>query len=624
MNEGRFEDLTPLVNIFSIENGRGPGIIAEIVLITSLLSMGYIFGPTTQIGVLCVLSGITVLFILAVKKRKKSHRDNLKHGIPDEAILMELRTDFSWDSSIQNIRNRINVLGSISEYLGTEFTMFSMTERVKINLENRGPITASLNNIWKSRPEVFAYRSYIYMERISGGKDAVSNLISSLGKHGVEAILISGERKREILEKEIWNTSGSVNFKNFYYGREKSTNLILTQLKGGILFQISRFVMASNLPLTTVVRFQNISKETPNFKRTISKVLTRYRIVRESNRSVGSMLKSREEAAKELRRDIEKYYFNVEALFSIRADKSYDLTRSLSSLENYSRLWGVNLKIPDHRNSEFNLLSKSKRIVEFPQTKGKIVSFFPILYEKSTPGVILGTEDQTGIPFAFDPFSMSSYNVLVLGETGSGKSFFSKILISRLISFNRISRILILDVLNEYVEDVWNNCVLRESPKPEDIEFKILKCSSENLYEKLQIAWEFMGSNKEKPSLILIQEAHTFLRDKQCSELLVEMIKVSRHFLTSILIISQDTNDFTTENGKKILNNTMSLFIFRNKLMSNLHKFGINPEDYGFNTSQISLLGGKNNPFSNALFYSQNIMKKLKIEASEWELANLS
>ena len=72
-------------------------------------------------------------------------------------------------------------------------------------------------------------------------------------------------------------------------------------------------------------------------------------------------------------------------------------------------------------------------LIEYPQPRSKLVSFFPFLFESRGSGIIIGNEYLTGNPVFFDPYPMSSHNILVMGETGSGKSFFSKILLTRMI-----------------------------------------------------------------------------------------------------------------------------------------------------------------------------------------------
>jgi hypothetical protein len=79
--------------------------------------------------------------------------------------------------------------------------------------------------------------------------------------------------------------------------------------------------------------------------------------------------------------------------------------------------------------------------------------FFPFISEDviETPGgVFLGVNSMTGAPIIYDPLLRMNQNVMIIGSSGSGKSFTSKILLTRLAKRYRNLSFFIIDPENEY------------------------------------------------------------------------------------------------------------------------------------------------------------------------------
>ncbi|MEM3361523.1 MAG: ATP-binding protein, partial [Candidatus Bathyarchaeia archaeon] len=66
-------------------------------------------------------------------------------------------------------------------------------------------------------------------------------------------------------------------------------------------------------------------------------------------------------------------------------------------------------------------------------------------------GIFLGVNSDTGSPIIFDPTLRPNLNTSIIGVTGSGKSFTTKVIVNRLIEKNPDIAVFIIDPENEYV-----------------------------------------------------------------------------------------------------------------------------------------------------------------------------
>lgn len=624
MNRGSASHIKPLPNIFDYRQGNDHKYMPVALILISVISFAYIFGLSFNLFMVIIIIVALLPVFVSFYMFKGRNSGSEKIHLPGNMLIMEMQVNFSWNSNMDKVKEKISSMNTISEYLGGRFAMFSLAQENDQKIENCGPITDSLQKTFELGNKTIKNRSYLAIENISNERNHLNHLAENLKKHGIEVINLSDEEKGRILEELHLVPQPGHRHKRYSTGKRKFSTQNIVQIRGGSFFQISQFISASNMEINSFARFRKVSKENPHFKRTISSILARDRIMREKNKPVGAKLKDKVDSAMFLREDADKYYYNVEVALTISSDKTYKLAQMIDSLHNYARLWGVEIAIPAQKFVIGKLFDWNKQIAEYPQAASKLVSFFPILFEFQRDGIILGNDDLTGNPVAFNPYSMSSHNVLIMGETGSGKSFFSKLLLTRMIIQGYAKRILVMDVLDEYDENRWKYEILKESREKNDTSLEIMKCMDGDYMEYLAFADSFMKKSENIPTVILMEEGHTFFRDAESFRKIVEMVKVSRHYETSIIIVSQDSSDFTSEDGKKILNNSLNIFIFRNKLVSNLQKFGINPSDYGLKGTHLSLAGGKDSPFSETLLFSLDKMTKIKVSASEWEIKNFS
>ncbi|MHB1709532.1 MAG: helicase HerA domain-containing protein [Thermoplasmataceae archaeon] len=81
-----------------------------------------------------------------------------------------------------------------------------------------------------------------------------------------------------------------------------------------------------------------------------------------------------------------------------------------------------------------------------------VASILPIHFEPVPEGrgVVIGVDDLTEKPVFIDIFGGNSFNMLSFGETGSGKSFFTKLMVRRAILTSSVDNVYIIDPLGEY------------------------------------------------------------------------------------------------------------------------------------------------------------------------------
>ena len=96
-------------------------------------------------------------------------------------------------------------------------------------------------------------------------------------------------------------------------------------------------------------------------------------------------------------------------------------------------------------------ISKDRLKIKRNITTGALSAFFPFtspFLKLENKGVMLGL-NKNGIPFIKDIFSLNNANGVVLATSGSGKSYFTKLLISRQLLNN--TQVLIIDPQSEYI-----------------------------------------------------------------------------------------------------------------------------------------------------------------------------
>lgn len=143
--------------------------------------------------------------------------------------------------------------------------------------------------------------------------------------------------------------------------------------------------------------------------------------------------KTRDEIVKEIKRNAELYQIKIDVpkLRQMEVWQSYDLTDK--SFKDYA--------------------------MYLPTITLASTFFFTENYHNDTTGYLIGEDSAYGLPIFFDPFYLSknrtSHNIGVIGTSGSGKSYFLKLMITN--EFARGTKMFLFDIENE-MQKLCNRC----------------------------------------------------------------------------------------------------------------------------------------------------------------------
>lgn len=261
----------------------------------------------------------------------------------------------------------------------------------------------------------------------------------------------------------------------------------------------------------------------------------------------------------------------------------------------------------------------------------------PLSHRPKVGGFIAGFDEITEKPVLVDVFAKSSHNVLVFGETGSGKSYFSKILLMRQSVLRPNLRIVVVDPLNEYSCRLFDlSCREIEQSSEEDRngeyseDVLIFKPDSspdsmneEKMILQLRRIYGIMEEDPGREKIILIDEAHLLLSRKGTLEVLSRMIRHSRHYSTSVISITQNMDDLSSGRLSNVIaENSSSVFVFRTRSAG-----AYEAERFGFtgfpDFEPEGLAGGRNSPYSQCYFLENEVLRTLRILGNITEMQRI-
>ncbi|MCL2172381.1 MAG: ATP-binding protein [Candidatus Bathyarchaeota archaeon] len=144
--------------------------------------------------------------------------------------------------------------------------------------------------------------------------------------------------------------------------------------------------------------------------------------------------------------------FELKINLTLEADTLEELKGKTKKLKDTLQSRFIRLDCPLYFQPELALGTVGKKLVADTTT---VSSFFPFVSAdliESPGGVFLGINQLTGAPIVFDPHLRMNQNIIIMGKSGAGKSFTSKILLTRLLQKHPNLAYYIVDPENEYGE----------------------------------------------------------------------------------------------------------------------------------------------------------------------------
>jgi len=142
--------------------------------------------------------------------------------------------------------------------------------------------------------------------------------------------------------------------------------------------------------------------------------------------------------------------FELKVNLTLEADNLEDLKLKTKKLKDTLQSRFIRLDCPLYFQQELTNGTTGKKLVVDTTT---LSSFFPFVSAdliESPGGVFLGINRLTGAPIVFDPHMRMNQNAIIMGKSGAGKSFTSKILLTRLLQKHPNLAYYIVDPENEY------------------------------------------------------------------------------------------------------------------------------------------------------------------------------
>ena len=407
--------------------------------------------------------------------------------------------------------------------------------------------------------------------------------------------------------------------------------------------------------------------------------------------------------------------FYLDMAFSIMGRDPLELkenTYRFESAMNYLGILNRRISNINERTLRSYFSLKKRRDNPYIIDSRSVSSILPV-YSTPPPGkgVLVGIDSVNEKPVIIDSFENESFNSVIVGETGSGKSFFTKIFLRRSIASGNAGKIFIVDPLNEYNTDMFGpgsveinfrkgdlldlslggsldtdtispmasiisgtifgddrmrkeiethiEAVLRENPEEktsgiihriwskygmnsvgskglniidseswmrDDIRVVIFKTNileeetSESLLPELILSiFVYSVLTPRTKKMLVIDEAHLALSNRNASGILSNLSRHSRHYMLSIISITQSLDDlFAHRDNKSLLANTSSIFVFRTRSMKEEYAKMLNLEGFG-EPDFHSLLGGKTVDYSECFLIKRKRLIKLRVISTENE-----
>jgi hypothetical protein len=125
--------------------------------------------------------------------------------------------------------------------------------------------------------------------------------------------------------------------------------------------------------------------------------------------------------------------FEIKINLTIEANDLEELKSQTKKLKDTLQSRFIRLDCPLYFQQELAHGAIGKKLVVDTTTASTFFPFVSADLIESPGGVFLGVNRLTGAPIVFDPHLRMNQNIIVMGKSGAGKSFTSKILLTRLL-----------------------------------------------------------------------------------------------------------------------------------------------------------------------------------------------
>jgi len=447
--------------------------------------------------------------------------------------------------------------------------------------------------------------------------------------------------------------------RHYFKGKKYYSILVLDNITGNNYERMHSLIDSTDFAVATRMEISPISKENSQkiIKRMLADRISESRISSGSDRGKTSVL---DEHIRGLRYLSEKsslegntIFFCKLALYII-SDHPVELNFSIQRLAKSLEMLGIQTHIEDfsfagrirHYSNPLEIMRGN-----YIMDSDYLSRLLPVYGESGIPntGPLIGIDSDNEKPVFVDLFSGNSYNGCIMGETGSGKSFFSKILMARSLINGYVEELLILDPLEEYnCETFGGNCIIMKinesgsAPIVGEIKaslgnhmkqertfivrtLPVSNMDDDMLAETIiEIINSFISMGESIRKAVLIDEVHTFFSNIKLLHYFDHLYRSSRHHNTSVFSLSQNIDDYIKyPEGKSIINNSNSIFVFRNRDFAK-NSIGLITENRFQDFRTDSLLGGKSDPYSECYYYTMKKLRKLRVICTKGEVERTS
>lgn len=162
-------------------------------------------------------------------------------------------------------------------------------------------------------------------------------------------------------------------------------------------------------------------------------------------RELNSFMKSTEENGDRL--------IDAKLTLIFGSEDAMDLSRRFHRVSTMLNFLGLEFRVEEFysRKKILNLLPTGNSGPRYLTTSSNLSQLMPIFFTAvPESGFVIGLNSATDKAETFSFFKKNSFNLMIIGETGSGKSHFSKLLLRRGFINGGVQRSLIIDPLGEY------------------------------------------------------------------------------------------------------------------------------------------------------------------------------